>query len=127
MDFQINVFRSLDGEHVIGIARGPMDITGFEQIFREVAEIIQPLPGCEVLIDLRDATYGLEPEDIRLFVNECGSDQWPPDNRVALVAPPETEQHDQLTMLSFGLSSRGVQVAVFHDIRRAINWLAEKR
>jgi hypothetical protein len=127
MDFQIKLFCWLGaGNHVIGITNGPVDVRGFEQIFREVAEVSQPFLGCQVLIDLRDARYSLEPSDIQLLVNESWPDPWPLHNKVAVVSPSEAEQHDQLVMLSTCLSDRGVRLSVFHDVKGAINWLDAK-
>jgi hypothetical protein len=127
MDFQIKLFCWLGaGNHVIGITHGPIDLRGFAQIFREVAEVTEPFLGCEVLIDLRDARYSLEPSDIHLLVNESWPDPWPLHNRVAVVSPSGAEQHEQLVMLSACLSDRGVRVSVFYDVKSAIDWLAAK-
>ncbi|MGH7832356.1 MAG: hypothetical protein ACREQK_01825 [Candidatus Binatia bacterium] len=127
MDFQIKLFHWLDkGNHVIGIIRGLIDFRGFEQIFREVAEMTQPFLGCQVLIDLRDAWYSLEPSNIQVLVNDSWPDQWPLHNKIALVSPSGAEHHDQLLTLSACLSNRGVRVCVFYDVKGAIDWLADK-
>ena len=66
MDLQIKLFRGLHrGDHVIIITRGSIDIEGFKQIFRNVADTTQTLLDCKVLIDLQDSTYSLELADIR--------------------------------------------------------------
>jgi hypothetical protein len=126
VDFQIKLFSWLGtGNHVIGITHGPIDTSGFEQIFREVAVTTEPFMGCQVLIDLRDAWYRLDPSDIRLLVNESWPEPWPLHNKIALVSPPGTEQHDQLVLLSARLSDRGVRASVFYDVKGAIEWLAD--
>ena len=107
------------------IARGLLDVSGFEAIFREIAETTQSLVSCKVLIDLQEATYRLEPPRIDAFVNGLRFDLWPQNNKVALVAGPEISLSDQLFILSNNLSNRGLKVAVFHNSKDAVIWLAE--
>jgi hypothetical protein len=110
------------GNHFIMIARGLLDVSGFQAIFREIAETTQSLASCKVLIDLQDK---LEPPRIDAFVNGLRFDLWPQNNKVALVTGPEISLSDQLFILSNNLSSRGLKVAVFHNSKDAVIWLAE--
>ena len=126
MDLQIKLFSGLDrGNHVIIITRGSIDIEGFREIFRNVVNTTRSLLDCRVLIDLQDATYKLEPGDIRAFADNLRPEQWPPTNRVALVSEPDPQDYRQLCVLSTFLSNRAVKNAVFKDTRTAVSWLAD--
>ncbi|HET8564098.1 MAG TPA: hypothetical protein VFM35_09530, partial [Candidatus Binatia bacterium] len=115
MDLQIKVFRWPDtGNYVIVITHGRVDIEGFKEIFRKVAPLTESLRDYKVVIDLQDATCRLEPADIHGFVTTLSPDLWP-NNKVALVSAPESEQYDQLFVLSTCLSDRGFKIAVFYD------------
>src|SRR4030095_9494367 len=126
MDLQIKLFSGLDrGNHVIIITRGSIDIEGFREIFRNVVNTTRSFLDCRVLIDLQDATYKLEPGDIRAFADNLRPEQWPPTNRVALVSEPDPQDYRQLCVLSTFLSNRAVKNAVFKDTRTAVSWLAD--
>jgi hypothetical protein len=126
MDFQIKLFSWPDrGNHLIMITRGVIDIKGFEQIFREVVTATQPLRDCKILIDLQDTAWNLESADIQAFVDGAQPDLWSSTNKIAIVAPREIDQYDQLFALSSGLGKRGLKIAVFYDSKPAVAWLAE--
>jgi hypothetical protein len=126
MDFQIKLFSWPDrGNHLIMITRGVMDIRGLDQIFQEVLTATQSLRDCKVVVDLQDTTCNLERTDIQAFVDGAQPDLWPSTNRVAIVAPREIDQYDQLSMLTSGLSKRGLKIAVFYDSKPAVTWLAD--
>ena len=126
MDFQIKLFSWPDrGNHLIMITRGVLDIKGFDQIFQEVVTATESLRDCKVVVDLQDAMCNLENADIRAFVDGVQLDLWPSTNRVAIVAPREIDQYDQLSMLTSGLSKRGLKIAVFYDSKPAVTWLAD--
>jgi len=107
------------------ITRGVLDIKGFDQIFQEVVTATESLRDCKVVVDLQDAMCNLENADIRAFVDGVQLDLWPSTNRVAIVAPREIDQYDQLSMLTSGLSKRGLKIAVFYDSKPAVTWLAD--
>jgi hypothetical protein len=113
------------GNHFIMIIRGLLDMSGFERIFREITEKTQSLLGCKVLIDLQDATFKFDLSNIDAFVNKLRSDLWPQNNKVALVTGPAIGLFDQLFILSNNLSSQGLKVAIFHNSKDAVIWLAE--
>ena len=70
MDLQIKLFNGLGrGNHVIVISRGLVDIDGFKEIFRNVANTTEFLLDCMILIDLQDATCRLEPHR---YLRLCG-------------------------------------------------------
>jgi hypothetical protein len=126
MDLQIKLFSGLDrGNHVIVITRGSVDIDGFREIFRNVVNTTRSLLDCRVLIDLQDATYNLEPGDIRAFAENLRPEYWPSTNRVALVSESDPQDYSQLCVLSTYLSNRAIKNAVFKDTKTAVNWLAE--
>ena len=127
MDFQIRLFRWPNrGNHLIMIARGLLNIQGCNQIFRKVEEATQSLLDCNVLIDLVDAKCELQPAEIEAFANESRPYRWPQGSKIALVSAPESEQYDQLSMLSFCLSARNVEIVAFSDSKIAVDWLADK-
>ena len=97
MDFQIKLFSWPDrGNHLIMITRGVMDIKGFDQIFQELLTATQSLRDCKVVVDLQDAMCNLENANVQAFADGVQLDQWPSTNRVAVVAPREIDQYDQL-------------------------------
>ena len=126
MDFQIKLFSWPDrGNHLIMITRGVMDIEGFHQIFQELLTATQSLRDCKVVVDLQDAMCNLENADVQAFADGMQLDQWPSTNRVAVVAPREIDQYDQLLALTNGLAKRGLKIAIFYDSKLAVTWLAD--
>jgi hypothetical protein len=56
MDLNVKLLQSPEGRnHLIIIAGGLIDAEGLERIFRQVAETIQRLFNCKVLIDFEKA------------------------------------------------------------------------
>ena len=124
MNYQIKLFHWPErGDHVIMIVRGFVEIEGFKQMFCKVREMTASLSDCKVLIDLLDATYGLDPAGIKSFVTETTSDVWPVKSKIALVSTPQTQQHNQLLLLAASLSNRGYKIAAFYDSKSAVSWL----
>jgi hypothetical protein len=77
------------------------------------------------VVDLQDTTCNLAGADVQNFLEGVQPDQWHATNKIAIVAPPEADQHDQLFMLTGGLAKRGLKIAVFSDSKSAVTWLAE--
>jgi hypothetical protein len=126
MDFQIKLFSWPDrGNHLIMITRGVLDIKGFVQILQEVVTATEPLRDCKVVVDLQDTTCNLAGADMEAFVDGVQPDRWPATNKVAIVAPRENDQHDQIFVLTSGLAEHGVKIAVFYDSKAAVTWLAD--
>ena len=126
MNYQVKLYHWPErGDHVILIARGFVDIDGFKQMFREVGEITASLSDCKVLIDLVDATYDLDPMDIKAFVSAITPDLLPINSKIALVSTPQMQQHNPLLLLAASLSNRGCKVAAFYDSKSAVTWLIE--
>lgn len=113
------------GNHFIVIARGLLDVSEFEAIFREVAETTESLLSCKVLIDLQEATYKLEAPTLEAFVNGLRFDFWPQSTKAAFVPARDASLRNQLLVLSNNLSNRGLKVAVFYNSKDAVIWLAE--
>ena len=89
MNYQVKLFHWPErGDHVILIACGFVDINGFKQMFSKVGEITVSLSDCKVLIDLVDATYDLDPVDIKAFVSAITPDLLPINPKIALVSTP---------------------------------------
>jgi hypothetical protein len=108
------------------IARGRLNREGCNQIFRKVEEMTQSLLDCKVLIDLVDAKCKLQPAEIEAFASELRPYPWPQGSKIALVSAAESEQHDQLSMLSSCLSARSFKIATFSDSKIAVDWLADR-
>ena len=126
MDFQIKLFSWPDrGNHLIMITRGVLDIKGLEQIFQEVVATTEPLGDCKVVVDLQDTTCNLAEADLQAFVEGFQPDCLPATNKVAIVAPREMDQYDQLSLLTSGLAKRGPKIAIFYDSKTAVSWLAD--
>jgi hypothetical protein len=126
MNYQVKLFHWPErGDHVIMIARGFVEIEGFKQIFRKVGEMTASLSDCKVLIDLVDASYGLDPADMKALVSAIIPEIWPVDSKIALVSTPQLQQHNQLLLLAASLSNRGCKVAAFYDSKSAVTWLTE--
>jgi hypothetical protein len=126
MDFQIKLFSWPDkGDHLIMITRGLLDRAALEQIFEEVATVTQPLQDCKVIIDLQDTACDLKTADIQNFASGLKLGGWPATNKVAIVSPHNSEQHDQLLMLTRDLAQFNLKIAVFTDSKSAVNWLTE--
>jgi hypothetical protein len=126
MNFQIKLFTwPKRGNHVIIIARGPMDAQGFKEMFRKIEEMTQALPDCKVLIDLVDTILKLGPGNADAFASGVASESVPPTVKIAMVGTHEVEQYDQLWTLVAGLSKGGLKVAAFYDSKVAISWLAD--
>jgi hypothetical protein len=126
MDFQIKLFSWPDrGNHLIIITRGVLDIKGIEQIFQELVTATEPLGDCKVVVDLQDTTCNLAQADIRAFVDGFKPERLPATNKIAIVAPREMDQYDQLFSLTGGLAKRGSKIAIFYDSKAAVSWLAD--
>ena len=127
MNYQVKLYHWPErGDHVILIVRGFVDIIdGFKQMFSKVAEITASLYDSKVLIDLVDATYDLDPMDIKAFVSAITPDLLPINPKIALVSTPQMQQRIPLTLLADSLSNRGGRVAAFYDSKSAVTWLIE--
>jgi len=126
MNYQIKLFHWPErGDHVIMIVRGFVEIEGFKQMFGKVGEMTASLWDCKVLIDLVDATYALDPADIKALVSDIVPEIWPVNSKIALVSTPQLQQHNQLLLLAASLSNRGCKVAAFYDSKSAVTWLTE--
>ena len=127
MNYQVKLYHWPErGDHVILIACGFVDLNGFKQMFSKVGKITASLSDSKVLIDLVDATYDLDPMDIKAFVSAITPDLLPINSKIALVSTPQMQQHNPLLLLAASLSNRGCKVAAFYDSKSAVTWLIEK-
>jgi hypothetical protein len=124
MNFQIKTFSLDRGNHIIAITNGQVDIEGLKHVFARVIVETKPLLDCKVLVDLQDSTFKLLPFDLAEFLDRFDFDEWPHNNKVALVSSPAKDQFQQLTLLGEGLLKRGLKVVVFYDMKEAISWLS---
>jgi hypothetical protein len=127
MKFQAKLFNWPEkGNHVIVIASGGLDAKGCAEMFHKIADMTRSLADCKVLVELVDSTCKLQPAEIEAWVAALKPNSWPAGNRTALVSPSETEQYTKWHLLSDRLVDRGFNVAVFYEIKAAIDWLAKK-
>jgi hypothetical protein len=126
MNYQIKLFHWPErGDHVIMIVRGFVELEGFKQMFCKVGEMTAALSDCKVLIDLVDATYGLDPAGIKAFVSDILTELWPVNTKIALVSTSQMQQQIQLLLLAASLSNRGCKISAFYDSKSAVVWLTE--
>jgi len=124
MDLNVKLLRSPEGRnHLIIIARGLIDAEGLKLIFRHVAETIQELFNCHVLIDFENANLTLSLADIDLLISGLGPDLRLGNIKIALVSPAESEEFEQLKGLCDSLCREDLRTAVFDNPDEATNWL----
>lgn len=125
MDFQIKLFNWQDkGNHLIILARGPMDRRAFQRLFEEIETAAEGLKKCKVLVDLSDSSYQIDGTEIKALAGACRFEHWPADNKVALVSSSEISDYHRLHCLRTKLVERGLTIGVFHASKIAIDWLA---
>jgi hypothetical protein len=129
MDIETSFLRAPDSgeDHLKVIARGFIDAEDARQVFRSVANLIPPLIGCGVLIDLREGKCSFNRREIEPLVSELKPELWRLNNRIALVSAQDTGQHEQCLLLSDCLSSRCFKVATFREANRAMQWLTDNK
>jgi predicted nuclease of predicted toxin-antitoxin system len=126
MDLDVKLLQTPEGRnHLIIITRGQIDAEGLELIFRQVAETIQELFNCKVLIDFENADLRLKPSDIDVLVNRLGPDLRLGNIKIALVSSPEIDELEQLRALSDSLCREDLKAAVFDYAKEAVTWLVD--
>jgi hypothetical protein len=104
MNYQIKVLRGLDeGDYIIVVAHGSVDITGFEQILDELIPAAKPLLDCKILVDFQDSVFRLLHSDVIEFLARFEPKRWPHNNKIAFICSPEREQYMGLGMVGDGL------------------------
>jgi hypothetical protein len=127
MDLQIKLLSSPDaGNHVIVIAGGFFDLGGLELVFARLATTTKRFNDCKVVIDFQDTTCDLSASEINRFANGTAPELRLSASKIALVSIAETEQYDQVFMLSAFLANQGFPVSVFDDAKTAVRWLTAK-
>ena len=124
MDVNVKLLESPDGRnHLIVISSGLIDADGLEQMFRQVAEIIQHQFNCTVLIDFEKASLRIDPKDIDELIHGLGADLRLGNIKIALVSSPEIGESEQLQVLSDSLCREDLKAAVFANAKEAVGWL----
>jgi hypothetical protein len=123
MDLNIKLLQLPDGNHLIIITSGLIDMESLGDIICRVVETTQPLLNCKVLIDFEAANLILGASDVSTLVGRFGVDAWPDDIRIALVSSPDSDRSGQLDVLRDSLCNLGLRVALFSNSREAVNWL----
>jgi hypothetical protein len=129
MDYQVKLFCwQNNGTCLIIVARGPMDSKAFLRIFREIVEVTKPLDDCKVLLDLQDATCDFGFDDLvelevelRIYPSPAVSKL-----KLAMVTTRHPEEYGRLRLLMLPVSQLGIDVVVFYEATRAIDWLADE-
>ena len=128
MDFKIKTLLGLEqGNHVIVITNGYVNIKRFKYIFSQVINETTPLIDCKIIVDLQGSTIKFLLSDVTAFLESIDLEAWPRNNKLALVSSAEMEQYRQLVMLGDGLKKRLLNVSVFHDTREGLTWLSDVR
>jgi hypothetical protein len=128
MNYQFKVLRGLDrGDYVIMLARGAVDIGGFEQILDKVIDESGPLLDCKVLVDFQDSIFQFSPPDIAEFLARFDPKRWPHSSKIAFISSPEGDQFRSLAMLGEGLLKMKFEAGVFYELREGIDWLSGTR
>jgi hypothetical protein len=117
-----------NGKCLIIVARGNMDKQAFLRVFHEIVKVTKPLDGCKVLLDLRDANCDLGLDDLVESKAELGSFPWhgTSELKLAMLTTRLPEQYSRLSLLKVPVSELGIDVGVFYDEKRSIDWLAEE-
>jgi hypothetical protein len=124
MDLNVKLLQSPEGRNdLIIIAGGLIDAEGLEQIFRQVAEIIQHQFDCTVLIDFEKASLRIEPKAIDESVHGLGPDLRLGNIKIALVSSTEIGESEQVKALSDSLYREDLKAAVFDNAKEAVSWL----
>jgi hypothetical protein len=125
MDFQVKLFTWRDqGNHLIILTRGAMNCGAFRVLFAKIEATTQNLNECKVLVDLSDSSCQIDDAEIQELATRLPLNRWPKENRIALVAGPETADCDRLFCLRTELEARGLAIGVFRNFIAAIDWLA---
>ena len=124
MDLNVKLLESPDGSnHLIIIISGPVDAEGFARIFRQVTEIILQHFNCKILIDFEKASLRIDTRDIDELVHRLGPDLRLGNIKIALVAPAETAEPEQVNVLSESLCREDLTTALFSNAKEAVGWL----
>jgi hypothetical protein len=124
MDLNVKLLQSPEGRNdLIIIAGGLIDAEGLEQIFRQVAEIIQHQFDCTVLIDFEKASLRIDPKAIDELVHGLGPDLRLGNIKIALVCSTEIGECEQVKALSESLCREDLKAAVFDNAKEAVSWL----
>lgn len=124
MDVNVKLLKSADGRnHLIIISTGLINAEELEQIFRQVAEVIQHQFNCTVLIDFEKASLRIDPKDIDELIHGLGADLRLGNIKIALVSSPESGESEQLNVLSDSLCREDLKAAVFANAKEAVGWL----
>jgi hypothetical protein len=126
MDLNVKLLQSPGGRNdLIIITGGLIDAEGLERIFRAVAETIQQLFGCKILIDFENANLRIEPADIDELVDRLGPELRLGNIEIALVSSAEITESEQLRALSDSLCREDLRAAVFDNAQAAVTWLID--
>ena len=126
MEFQAKLFSWQDtGNHLIIVARGPMDAPALTRLFDDIRAETESLIDCKILVDLSDSACDIDVGEIVKFVAALSLESWPPGNKIAFVSPPEISSYHRLYFLRTALAGEGLLVGVFRKTNLAIDWLAD--
>jgi hypothetical protein len=127
MNIQSKLFISPDHDnHVIMIARGIFDANAVEQILSEIEFVTTGHLNCKVLIDLIETESKIDLAALDRYTNEERRAHLRDDCKIALVSYLEDMQYTQISAVSAFLAQRGLQIALFGDVKGAVDWLSYK-
>jgi hypothetical protein len=125
MHIQIKQFNWAEGNYMIIIAQGILNVRSLEQILIKVAAASLARAHCKVLIDFVDASCTIVPTQIDRLFSRRWPGLYPSPSKIALVSPSDDNHHASVSDVSTCLGKHGLRVAVFRDSKAAVDWLAD--
>jgi len=136
MDYQVNHFRwryklfcwQNNGKCLIVVARGNMDRLAFLRVIREIVEVTRSFDTCKVLLNLQNVTCDLGLDDLVESKLDLEIDPQTVAGKLklAMLMTPIPEHYDRLSLLKVPVSKLGIEVGVFYEEKRSIDWLAKE-
>ena len=125
MSYQIKLFCQQSSRVCLIIgARGLVDKAAFLQMLHEVVELTKQFDDCKVLLDLQNSKcdFGLDDVEWKIMLM---TDLSPAVGKLklAIVTPQTQQQSGRLPPLMLPVGQLGIQIAVFFEETRAIEWL----
>ena len=127
MNIQSKLFISPDHDnHVIMIARGIFDANAVEQILTEVEFVTTGHLNCKVLIDLIETESKIDLAALDRFIKDERPAHLRDDCKIALVSYLKDVEYRQISAVGAFLAQRGLRIALFGDVKGAVDWLSYK-
>jgi hypothetical protein len=104
---------------------GQLDVEGFKELLRRVAEAFTVLDG-DAILDLRQARWDFDNGDMNAAAAGFVAAGLPIDSKIALVCSRDIDHYGQLLVVSTRASNRGFRARAFYNFDRALEWLSQE-